>query len=608
VFDLSIVMACYDDFRGLLWTIQSLKTQGPIINRCELIVLNNNPESDEGKKISGFVNATGVAIEAARQQAEHDKGFLTDWKDRQFGRVDLIHATERVGTSYPRDKGFRVASGKVVLCIDSHVILLPGTLERLIRFYEENPTFDGLVQGPMVYDQMASHASSMSDTWGAEMWGQWQADSSARDPDGPPFEIQAMGLGLFACRRESWLGFHPQAEGFGGEEWTIHEKYRKHGRKTLCVPGVRWWHDFSERQRTYPLKRDHKLRNYMVFFREIGLNLEPLRSHFRQAGVTDERFAQLLAEVEQGMGSDIAPYAELEKAYQDAANRPSDINEHIPRLRELASMVSHVTEFGVRTGVSTAGLLAGLAGREGTKLCSFDINPSPDVDRLRGVAGCEFVFRQGDVLTLDIEETDFLFIDSKHTGQHVANELDRHAGKVRRFIAFHDTEIFGERGEDGAAGLSFGIRWFLSTHPEWKCIERKTNNHGFVVLSRLPEDHVKGAVDFPTGAMIAPKRDEGPGTELKAIVSSLGVNPAPGCACNGLMQHMNNIGVEGCRKQFNTIVGQFKDNAEGFGWGTFIAAGFWATVTGLAFKLNPLDPFPGMVEEAIRRAEAKGVK
>ena len=31
-----------------------------------------------------------------------------------------------------------------------------------------------------------------------------------------------------------------------------------------------------------------------------------------------------------------------------------------------------------------------------------------------------------------------------------------------------------------------------------------------------------------------------------------------------------------------------------------------AVKTGLAFKLNPLDPAPGLLYEAIRRAEAKG--
>lgn len=39
---------------------------------------------------------------------------------------------------------------------------------------------------------------------------------------------------------------------------------------------------------------------------------------------------------------------------------------------------------------------------------------------------------------------------------------------------------------------------------------------------------------------------------------------------------------------------------------SMLQAAFWAAMTGLAFKVNPLDPIPGLFEEAIRRAEVKG--
>ena len=603
---LSIVMACYDDFRGLLWTIQALKTHGRVLADVELVVLNNNPLSKDGQSITNFVNGQSVAKGAAVKQSETDKGFLTDWDQWQFHSVKVVDASQKTGTAYPRNLGFSVASGEIVMCIDSHVVLLPGAIDAVLKFYRENPDFDGLVHGPMLYDQYASHASSMTDTWGAEMWGQWQADEQARDPDSPPFEIQAMGMGLWACRKDAWLGFHPGMEGFGGEEWTIHEKYRKHGRKVLCLPKLRWWHDFSDRPRAYPLKREHKIRNYLFAMVEIGLPTDRMKAHFASDSFPMERLDQIEAEVRAGMGSNIQPYSTMEDAYREASEKPSDINEHIPRLRELASKVRHVTEFGVRTGVSTAGLLAGPAGREGTKLCSYDINPSPDVDRLRGVAGCEFVFTQGDVLSVDIETTDLLFIDSLHTGERVSKELARHAGKVRQFIAFHDTQIYGETGEDGRAGILHAIRGFLATHPQWRCIESRGNNHGFMVLSRDPSDFPNPPVPVPTGPMIVTAPEQGVGSEFKEIVAGLGFQPSPGCGCNSLMQQMNRAGVAGCRKSFFTFVGQLKDNGSGYGWGSMLQAAFWAAMTGLAFKVNPLDPIPGLFEEAIRRAEVKG--
>jgi len=106
--------------------------------------------------------------------------------------------------------------------------------------------------------------------------------------------------------------------------------------------------------------------------------------------------------------------------------------------------------------------------------------------------------------------------------------------------------------------------------------------------------------------MIVTAPEQGVGSEFKEIVAGLGFQPSPGCGCNSLMQQMNRAGVAGCRKSFFTFVGQLKDNGSGYGWGSMLQAAFWAAMTGLAFKVNPLDPIPGLFEEAIRRAEVKG--
>jgi hypothetical protein len=48
--------------------------------------------------------------------------------------------------------------------------------------------------------------------------------------------IPAQGMGVFACRKNNWLGFNPKFRGFGGEEGYIHEKYRKNGKQVICLP------------------------------------------------------------------------------------------------------------------------------------------------------------------------------------------------------------------------------------------------------------------------------------------------------------------------------------------------------------------------------------
>ena len=43
----------------------------------------------------------------------------------------------------------------------------------------------------------------------------------------------------------------------------------------------------------------------------------------------------------------------LESKYKNACEEVSDINEHIPTLKRYADLCEHVTEFGVRSAVST---------------------------------------------------------------------------------------------------------------------------------------------------------------------------------------------------------------------------------------------------------------
>ena len=68
------------------------------------------------------------------------------------------------------------------------------------------------------------------------MYGRWDDNGQAQDPDAEPFDIPMQGMGLFACRRAAWPGFNPGFRGFGGEEGYIHEKFRQAGGRTLCLP------------------------------------------------------------------------------------------------------------------------------------------------------------------------------------------------------------------------------------------------------------------------------------------------------------------------------------------------------------------------------------
>lgn len=66
---------------------------------------------------------------------------------------------------------------------------------------------------------------------------------------------------------------------------------------------------------------------------------------------------------------------------------------------------------------------------------------------------------------------------------------------------------------------------------------------------------------------------------------------------------MDEWGVDGCQEERQVIVSWFRFEYEKWGWGAKFRAGIRAVYTRLAFKVNPLDPFPGLLDEAIRLAK-----
>jgi hypothetical protein len=122
------------------------------------------------------------------------------------------------------------------------------------------------------------------------MWGTWQTDERGLDKNNDPFEIPSQGLGLFSCRKDSWLGFNKEFRGFGGEEGYIHEKYKKNGRKTLCLPFLRWLHRFNRPNGvTYPNNFQERFRNYLIGFHELNLPTKELKEHFKDVLSEDKQ-------------------------------------------------------------------------------------------------------------------------------------------------------------------------------------------------------------------------------------------------------------------------------------------------------------------------------
>lgn len=171
-------------------------------------------------------------------------------------------------------------------------------MKRLRKYYRKHPHSRDLLQGPLVYDDLNNISTHFDPVWRGQMWGIWATDPRGRDPEGKAFEIPMQGMGLFSCRRAAWPGFNPAFRGFGWEEGYIHEKIRRAGGRTLCLPWLRWVHRFGRPAGVpYPLYIEDKLRNYLIGFIELGWDPTPALEHFA-ADLSPEKIARVQAEAE----------------------------------------------------------------------------------------------------------------------------------------------------------------------------------------------------------------------------------------------------------------------------------------------------------------------
>lgn len=201
-------------------------------------------------------------------------------------------------------------------------------------------------------------------------------------------------------------------------------------------------------------------------------------------------------------------YDELGAEFDGRRNTPSDINEHLGKLADYAAKCHSVVEFGTRGGNSTVGLLRGLAASYFGEFCELqtvDIDPvatqlARDAFGERP-AGIAFSAVTADTLKIEIEtHVDMIFIDTLHTYHQLKQELTRHGNKAKKFLAFHDTYTFGDRGEDGATpGLNQAIDEFilnslLRLGIRWERVYVSRANNGLTVLERIQAEPQETAV------------------------------------------------------------------------------------------------------------------
>lgn len=187
----------------------------------------------------------------------------------------------------------------------------------------------------------------------------------------------------------------------------------------------------------------------------------------------------------------------------------SDINEHLPVLRDRARECGAVVQIGSGQLTATWAFLDGLT-QSTAKQKSYVIfdDKQCDILKLKLAQTCAhhhdigFGYMIENELKMTAPQCDLLFIDGLHTYPHVTAQLEHCHSAVGKYIILHDTSApWGHQDEALTTseqrrmyptcvdyrkqGLWPAVQDFLTRHPEWMLQERRLNNHGLTTLKRI---------------------------------------------------------------------------------------------------------------------------
>lgn len=266
---LTISIPSFNEYENTYWTVQMLRLyHAEALQRCELLVIDNNPNSEDGRLLAKQMEAIGVRYE---------------------------RFTEATGSHLPKQHAFTIGRGRFVMHMDCHVALPSGALSKLLDHLDANPDCTDLMSGPLLRqgfsaDRLARGEASIDgkrDLIGTHQILQWGGTETkmsnalgtwAREPDwridGEPFEVPQQGTGLFVCRRDAFPGFSPHFKGWGGNETYLMEKFRRRGDRVVILPWLLWMHFFGKKPSGAGGDSGNGLhltmRNYLIGSLELG--------------------------------------------------------------------------------------------------------------------------------------------------------------------------------------------------------------------------------------------------------------------------------------------------------------------------------------------------
>ena len=144
----------------------------------------------------------------------------------------------------------------------------------------------------------------------------------------------------------------------------------------------------------------------------------------------------------------------------------------------------------------------------------------------------------------------------------------------------------------------------LTDFPEWqKLVDTNKIYHKAWLDGTFPPSHGPYKMAPPSRRLKSSTGRKGVGDHLEDITSELKIRMRQGCKCKSLSAEMNRLGPNGCRKNRTRLVSGMKKNAQQYTLVDIMTAAIMAIKTGLAWKIDLLDPYGSLLDEAIRRTE-----
>jgi len=177
----------------------------------------------------------------------------------------------------------------------------------------------------------------------------------------------------------------------------------------------------------------------------------------------------------------------LETLYKEEKSKASDVKNLLGIYEKYAKKCDSITEF--RRGNNPTSLCFAVSRPK--KLCLYNESGFVFKEEV-GIAlsECEYVSDKSRSLTIEIDETDLLHLDTKHNYDRVLSELKNHHSKVKKYILIHDYYTFGDKGDDGRfPGIKKAVSDFIDWSGNgWKIIEENSASNGLVVLEKSVGD------------------------------------------------------------------------------------------------------------------------